>query len=100
MNGYECEPMMERAMPRYKCHKEVAALKIKAVYPPARSGDPQTESSPGYLEFEDDGYARRYLTDLYFEKHKPQAGGYFVVYEDGYESWSPAKAFEDGYTRI
>jgi hypothetical protein len=27
-------------------------------------------------------------------------GGYFVRYEDGYESWSPAKVFEEGYTRI
>lgn len=27
-------------------------------------------------------------------------GGYYVLYADGYESWSPAKAFEDGYTRI
>lgn len=25
--------------------------------------------------------------------------GYYVRYEDGYESWSPAKAFEEGYTR-
>ena len=25
--------------------------------------------------------------------------GYYVVYEDGYESWSPTKAFEDGHTR-
>lgn len=25
-------------------------------------------------------------------------GGYYVEYEDGYTSWSPAKAFEDGYT--
>ena len=24
-------------------------------------------------------------------------GGYFVQYADGYQSWSPAKAFEDGY---
>lgn len=27
-------------------------------------------------------------------------GGYYVRYEDGFESWSPAKAFEEGYTRI
>ncbi|PYX85030.1 MAG: hypothetical protein DMG70_05000 [Acidobacteria bacterium] len=27
-------------------------------------------------------------------------GGYLVQYEDGYLSWSPAKAFEEGYTRI
>lgn len=27
-------------------------------------------------------------------------GGYFVAYEDGYTSWSPAKAFEEGYSLI
>lgn len=27
-------------------------------------------------------------------------GGYYVKYEDGYESWSPSEAFEDGYTRV
>jgi hypothetical protein len=31
-------------------------------------------------------------------KHAPQVGGYYVRYPDGYESWSPAKAFEEGYT--
>ena len=27
-------------------------------------------------------------------------GGYYVRYPDGYESWSPAEAFEDGYTLV
>lgn len=27
-------------------------------------------------------------------------GGYLVRYEDGYMSWSPAKAFEEGYTLL
>lgn len=27
-------------------------------------------------------------------------GGYYVRYADGFESWSPAKAFEEGYTRL
>jgi hypothetical protein len=27
-------------------------------------------------------------------------GGYYVRYENGFESWSPAKAFEEGYTKI
>jgi hypothetical protein len=26
--------------------------------------------------------------------------GYYVMYEDGYISWSPSKAFEQGYTEI
>lgn len=31
---------------------------------------------------------------------EPVEEGYRVVYEDGYVSWSPKKAFEDGYTEI
>lgn len=27
-------------------------------------------------------------------------GGYYVRYADNFESWSPAKAFEEGHTRI
>jgi len=36
----------------------------------------------------------------YMKKHMPVAGGYYVVYEGGYVSFSPADAFEAGYTRI
>lgn len=34
----------------------------------------------------------------YVQKHNPQVGGYYVRYPDGYESWSPAASFEEGYT--
>jgi len=36
----------------------------------------------------------------FVDKHKPEIGGYFVAYDDGYYSYSPASAFEGGYTRI
>lgn len=36
----------------------------------------------------------------FIEKHSPTAGGYYVVYEDGYKSFSPAEAFESGYSKI
>ena len=36
----------------------------------------------------------------YCQQHKPKSGGYFVRYEDGYESFSPAAAFEGGHTPI
>jgi len=32
----------------------------------------------------------------WYNKHKPTTGGYFVKYEDGYTSFSPALAFEKG----
>ena len=49
---------------------------------------------------EEDGYAPFKVDCDYVRKHQPKAGGYFVVYKDGYKSWSPAEAFEDGYTKI
>lgn len=36
----------------------------------------------------------------FMRRNKPEVGGYYVVYEDGYKSYSPAKAFEDGYSLI
>jgi hypothetical protein len=49
---------------------------------------------------EEPGYAPIPVTSEYIRKHKPSAGGYYVVYKDGYKSFSPADAFEEGYTRI
>lgn len=81
----------QREMPRYKCHKEVHALKIKAIVP-----DPA-----GYrIEPEEDGYAPLLVDATFVRKHNPHIGGYYVVYEDGYRSFSPAKAFEEGYARV
>lgn len=81
-----------REMPRYECHKQVWALKIKEVL-----GD---KAPTPTLVFEDDGYAPISVDWGWYFKHKPRPGGYYVVYADGYKSYSPAKAFEDGYTRI
>lgn len=80
-------------MPRYKCHKEVRALKILSV-----TTEPQDGSC--LLTFEDTRFSPLRLRGDYVDKHQPRAGGYFVVYEDGYLSWSPALAFEEGYTLI
>ena len=85
-----------REMPKYKCHKEVRALKIKDVL---TSWTGQKEGS-AYLTFEEEGYLPHEVSREYFEKHEPRPGGYYVVYEDGYESWSPAEPFEAGYALI
>ena len=82
----------EKELPRYKCHKEVHALKISSVDRFADGGALITPSDEGYQPFEVD--------KAHMEKHEPWAGGYFVVYEDGYQSFSPAKAFENGYTLV
>jgi len=93
----------QREMPRYRCHKEVRALKIKAIAHGAggRTADMEEETDGGAIIFpENQGYAPFRVEPEYVKKHKPQAGGYYVVYDDGYKSWSPAKAFEEGYTLI
>lgn len=78
---------LERQLPRYQSHKKVRALKIAAI-----NGITITPADDGYAPFE--------VSPEYIDKHEPKAGGYYVVYVDGYKSFSPAEAFELGYTRI
>jgi hypothetical protein len=91
------------AMPRYKCHKEVAALKIKEVFghgakvPHPNGGE--FERSGVWIVPEDSRYAP-FDEEWSYSRHNPKPGGYYVVYADGYKSFSPGKAFEEGYTAI
>ena len=86
-----------REMPRYKSHKEVWALKIKDISL-GHTHDDGTEY--GMITPEEEGYAPFEVSKEYFDKHKPNIGGYYVVYKDGYKSFSPAGAFEEGYTSV
>lgn len=79
-------------MPRYKCHKEVWALKIATIIVHDDHSASIIPTDTRYEVFKVDAE--------YVAKHQPQAGGYYVVYRDGYKSWSPASEFEDGYTLI
>ena len=97
-----------REMPKYQCHKQVWALKIKTVAVHA-SGDTAVSDAEfqasdafqgAHLITVEDGYAPFHVSADWFRKHKPEAGGYYVVYEDGYKSYSPASAFESGYSLI
>ena len=92
-----------REMPQYKCYKEVWALKIAKIElatgdRPSEDGEETdgglilTPAEPGFAAFKVDA--------AYRLKHNPQVGGYYVVYKDGYKSFSPAQAFEEGYTLI
>ena len=86
-------------MPRYRCHKEVWALKIARM---ERRRLKENEEDDGAVLIipAEDRYGSFLVDREYVHKHKPQIGGYYVVYKDGYKSFSPAEAFEDGYTRI
>jgi hypothetical protein len=87
-------------LPKYRCHKEVWALKIKQVIPSSKAGTGYLNPHTVRLVFEDERYFGWEMSEEYVRKHEPKAGGYWVRYADGYESWSPAEAFESGYTLI
>jgi hypothetical protein len=83
-------------MPRYKCHKEVFALKVMQIEE-IISNDNYNNSCTIIPEAP---YEKFTVDGDYRNKHNPVVGGYYVLYDDGYESFSPQKAFEDGYTLI
>lgn len=73
-------------LPRYRCHKVVRAAKIVAIDHWER-----LDLMPyGVVEVGANWIAEKNAV----------VGGYFVEYEDGYTSFSPATAFEDGYRPI
>lgn len=82
-------------MPKYKCHKEVWALKLEGVRVYIDAEGEHFELYP-----EDKRYAAISVEQDWFDKHKPEKGGYYVVYEGGYASYSPADSFEKGYSLI
>lgn len=99
--GFKMSVDME--LPRYKCHKEVWALKIKNIEPSCgdRPAQPNEETDGGLIITPcENGYAPFKVDNEYRLKHNPYIGGYYVQYTDGYKSFSPAKAFESGYTLI
>lgn len=89
----------ERAMPKYQSHKQVWALKIADLTKPALAVNEEWDGTM-YIHPEENGYAPFPVSGDYMRKHEPKVGGYYVVYADGYKSWSPAEAFESGYTRL
>ena len=80
-----------QVMRRYKCHKIVRAAKIETLHKGRETGD-------WSIGLERLGPV--VLTEDFIQKHHPAVGGYLVEYEDGYRSYSPAKAFEEGYTLL
>jgi len=92
----------QREMPRYKCHKIVHALLIQAIVfdsDLARAAGRETDGTARITPAEE-GFAPFKVGADYLRRHKPEVGGYYVVYEDGYISYSPAEPFESGYSAM
>lgn len=83
------DPQME--MPRYISHKTVHALEIGTIEP--RGGVAYR------LTFRDPGYGPIDVPSIMTTRYVPVPGDFYVVYADGYKSFSPRKAFLEGYKR-
>lgn len=77
-------------LPPWQCHKRVWAAKVAAVS--TKEGIPSL-----ILDLEGD-QTNVAVGQAWIDKNKPEIGGYFVLYADGYRSYSPAAAFREGYT--
>ena len=91
-----------KEMPKYKCFKEVWALKIKNIVEDSDLAQEENRETDGgaIITPEEEGYGDFKVDFNFIRKHNPQVGGYYVVYKDGYKSFSPAEAFESGYELI
>lgn len=81
-------------LPLYQCHKQVRAAKIADIV--------RSISLPSIwkISFVDPNIEPMNVPGIWAGKHQPQVGGYVVIYEDGYVSYSPAAVFEAGYTKV
>ena len=91
--GYRDDDGPAAPLPKYKSHKEVWALKIAAIEFGPTGQAKIVPVDKTYAALVVDSYRHKFTGD---EKDL----GYYVRYADGYESWSPTKAFEDGYTLV
>lgn len=79
-------------LPLYQSHKKVRAAPIDHI----EKSLAEPEKHIIFLE----GYGLEVVNSKMFARYTPVRGDYYVVYDDGYASISPRKAFEDGYIKI
>lgn len=77
---------MDRGYPQYLCHKQVQAFKIARII--------------DNILVPDGGLPDMAVTWAWMQRHMPKVGGYYIVYEDGYTSFSPKDVFEAGYSVV
>jgi hypothetical protein len=82
-------------IPRWRSHKIVEGDRITGVSEGAGEVLFRWHLACGVTIDVDEDLARRLPRGTF-----SPVGGYLVIYEDGFRSWSPAEAFEAGYRRI
>jgi hypothetical protein len=91
------DPEVTAEPPKYVSHKTVHALEIDSVVLVGGGGDLYTGER--LVSFADAGYVPAKLPADMFARYQPVKGDFLVIYADGFKSFSPRKAFLEGYTR-
>lgn len=76
-------------LPKYKSHKVVSAARIQGI-------GLRQDDFGHVLDLGPHGTVN--VSDTWVSEKHALTGGYYVVYEDGYASFSPYEAFNQGYT--
>lgn len=79
-------------LPRWRCHKVVRGFQIAQMVPLEGTTQVRLIDATGAFQVD--------VSNQYVIRYKPQVGDYYALYEDGYESLSPADAWEGGYAPI
>lgn len=82
--------MHHPALPQWQCHKVVQAAQIDIIR------DQHVPDGGAILTLT--GGITVKVDATWVARNTARVGGYYVVYEDGYASYSPQAAFEGGYT--
>jgi hypothetical protein len=84
------------SLPKYRSHKIVRAAKILGIKLQMQDGSALLKIEPFGGPLPEETLAAP--TGWLISYHGSESDfGYFVAYDDGYASWSPTKAFEEGY---
>ena len=79
-------------LPVWRCHKLVRGFKIAQMVP--------LEGTSQLRLIDETGVYIVDVSNQYVMRYQPSVGDYYALYEDGYESLSPADAWEKGYTLL
>ena len=89
---------VEVKLPKWQSHKVVQADKVIRVE--QRPYDEQAIKDDTFLTWHTEHGSIFVSHELRRRGGDNPVGGYVVIYADGFASWSPAEAFEEGYTRL
>lgn len=84
-------------LPQWQCIKKVRGGEIVEISHPT---DTRTGEINLKIKIGEDQFHTVTVTMGYFNQHRPTVGGYYVLYDSGYESYSPGTEFDKGYVRL